>query len=42
MGAGHSHAGVGRDLASLGFDTSTIFRGLNDLVEAGLVSRLDV
>ena len=37
-----SHADVGRDLASLGFDTSTIFRSLNDLVEAGLVSRLDV
>jgi Fur family ferric uptake transcriptional regulator len=37
-----SHADVGRELASLGFDTSTIFRGLNDLVEAQLVARLDV
>ena len=29
-------------LAAHGFDASTIFRGLNDLVEAGLVNRIDV
>lgn len=37
-----THADVGRELASFGFETSTLFRGLNDLVEAGIVSRLDV
>lgn len=37
-----SHAEIGLALSSHGFDPSTIFRGLNDLVAAGLVTRIDI
>jgi len=36
-----THAEMSLLLAPLGLDGSTIFRGLNDLTEAGLVCRLD-
>jgi Fur family transcriptional regulator, ferric uptake regulator len=37
-----THAEVCDALSSHGFDSSTIFRGLNDLADAGIVTRLDL
>lgn len=37
-----THAMVTEQLSPLGFDASTVFRGLSDLVDAAIVSRLDV
>jgi len=37
-----THAEVTASLGSLGFDSATIFRNLNDLTEAGLVVRSDL
>ena len=37
-----SHAGVVESLAEFGFDQSTLFRCLNEIADAGLVSRLDL
>ena len=37
-----SHAGVVEALADFGFDQSTLFRCLNEIADAGLVSRLDL
>lgn len=37
-----SHAEVVESLAEFGFDQSTLFRCLNEIADAGLVSRLDL
>jgi Fur family ferric uptake transcriptional regulator len=37
-----THADIATDLVPLGFDKATVFRNLNDLVEAGLVSRTEL
>ncbi len=37
-----SHAEVVEELADFGFDQSTLFRCLNEIADAGLVSRLDL
>jgi Fur family transcriptional regulator, ferric uptake regulator len=37
-----THPQVVERLSSLGFDSSTVFRGLSDLVDAGIVYRLDL
>ena len=37
-----SHAEIAGDLVPLGFDTATVFRNLNDLVDAGLVTRTEL
>lgn len=37
-----SHAEVVESLTEFGFDQSTLFRCLNELADAGLVSRLDL
>ncbi|TWU11253.1 hypothetical protein CA54_00580 [Symmachiella macrocystis] len=37
-----THAKVTEQLSPLGFDASTVFRGLSDLVDAAIVARLDV
>lgn len=37
-----THAEIAVDLVPVGFDKATIFRNLNDLVEAGLVSRTEL
>jgi Fur family transcriptional regulator, ferric uptake regulator len=37
-----THAEVSSSLESVGFDSATIFRNLNDLAEAGLVVRSDL
>jgi len=37
-----THAEIAAELLQLGFDASTIFRGLGDLVSAAIVSRLDL
>jgi len=42
LGKPASHADVVEMLAAFGFDQSTIFRSLNELSDAGLVSRLDL
>lgn len=34
-----THAEIAADLVPLGFDKATVFRNLNDLVDAGLVTR---
>lgn len=37
-----THAEIAVDLVPLGFDKATVFRNLNDLAEAGLVSRSEL
>jgi len=37
-----THAEISVDLVPLGFDKATVFRNLNDLAEAGLVSRTEL
>lgn len=37
-----THAEIAVDLVPLGFDKATIFRNLNDLVDAGLVTRSEL
>ena len=37
-----SHSEVVASLAEFGFDQSTLFRGLNEMAHAGLLSRLDL
>lgn len=37
-----SHAEVVEELAEFGFDQSTLFRCLNEIADAGLVTRLDL
>lgn len=37
-----THAQIAVDLVPLGFDKATVFRNLNDLAEAGLVSRTEL
>jgi Fur family ferric uptake transcriptional regulator len=37
-----THAEVSVDLVPLGFDKATVFRNLNDLAEAGLVTRTEL
>lgn len=37
-----SHAEVVEELTEFGFDQSTVFRCLNEIADAGLVSRLDL
>ena len=37
-----SHAAVVEELADFGFDQSTLFRCLNEIADAGIVSRLDL
>lgn len=37
-----THADLSDDLIPRGFDRATIFRNLNDLADAGLVSRLEL
>jgi Fur family ferric uptake transcriptional regulator len=41
-GAPMSHAEVVEGLSEFGFDQSTLFRCLNEIADAGLVSRLDL
>ena len=41
-GAPMSHAAVVESLTEFGFDQSTLFRCLNEIADAGLVSRLDL
>ncbi|MCA9186124.1 MAG: transcriptional repressor [Pirellulaceae bacterium] len=42
MGIPMSHAEVVEALTEFGFDQSTLFRCLNEIADAGLVSRLDL
>jgi Fur family ferric uptake transcriptional regulator len=37
-----THAEIAVDLVPLGFDKATVFRNLNDLAEAGLVTRTEL
>lgn len=37
-----SHADLARELVPLGFDRATVYRNLNDLVDAGLASRVEL
>lgn len=37
-----SHAEVAEELVPLGFDKATVFRNLNDLVDAGMVNRTEL
>lgn len=37
-----THADIAEDLVPLGFDKATVFRNLNDLVDAGVVSRTEL
>ncbi|RPI84712.1 MAG: transcriptional repressor [Planctomycetaceae bacterium] len=37
-----SHAEVATDLAAIGLDKATVFRNLNDLTDAGLLSRSEL
>lgn len=37
-----THADIAADLVPLGFDKATVFRNLNDLVDAGVVSRTEL
>ena len=37
-----SHADLAEELVPLGFDRATVYRNLNDLVESGLATRVDL
>lgn len=37
-----THAEIAADIMPLGFDKATVFRNLNDLVDAGLVTRTEL
>ena len=37
-----THAEISADLVPLGFDKATVFRNLNDLVDAGLLTRTEL
>lgn len=37
-----SHADLARELVPLGFDRATVYRNLNDLVDAGLATRVEL
>lgn len=37
-----THAEIAEDLVPMGFDKATVFRNLNDLVDAGLVNRTEL
>ncbi|MDG2305501.1 MAG: transcriptional repressor [Candidatus Binatia bacterium] len=37
-----SHANLAEELVPLGFDRATVYRNLNDLVEVGLASRVEL
>ncbi len=37
-----SHADLAEELVPLGFDRATVYRNLNDLVENGLATRVDL
>lgn len=37
-----SHADLAKELVPLGFDRATVYRNLNDLVENGLATRVDL